>query len=218
LEDVGGSDLVEGFGMIEDAGVAALGCDDLEPGGVGGAVAEELVGEKCAGFWGFGAVGEVEHPAGEDVGEVDEVSGHGMAVLLHDVDALFYLQPVSGVAADGLGVVGDEGDGAGSGGLAGFNHEAGEQAGVFDAVHEGSGAGFDVEDEGVEALGELFGHDAGGDEVGGFDGGGMVAQGVEDAVGGDERRGLADEAGAALAEDLFEAGERELGGEAGDGF
>ena len=59
MEDVGGSDLVEGFGMIEDAGVAALGCDDLEPGGVGGAVAEELVGEKCAGFWGFGAVGEV---------------------------------------------------------------------------------------------------------------------------------------------------------------
>ena len=98
------------------------------------------------------------------------------------------------------------------------DHEVGEEAGVFVGAHEGSGAGFDVEDESVEALGELFGHDAGGDEVGGFHGGGVVAEGVEDAVGGDEGGGLADEGGAALAEDLFEAGEGELGVEAGDGF
>ena len=46
----------------------------------------------------------------------------------------------------------------------------------------------------------------------------MVAEGVEDAVGGDEARGLADEGGAALTEDFGEAREGELGVEAGDGF
>ena len=56
------------------------------------------------------------------------------------------------------------------------------------------------------------------DEVGGFDGAGVVAEGVEDAVGGDQARGLADERGSALAQDLFEARHGELGVEAGDGF
>ena len=62
-------------------------------------------------------------------------------------------------------------------------------AGVFVGGHEGAGAGFDVEDEGVEVFGEFLAHDAGGDEVGGLDGAGVVAQGVEDAVGGDEAWG-----------------------------
>ena len=47
---------------------------------------------------------------------------------------------------------------------------------------------------------------------------GVVAHAVEDAVGGDEFWGLADEGGAAAAQDFFEAGHGELGVEAGDGF
>ena len=91
-------------------------------------------------------------------------------------------------------------------------------AGVVVGLHEGATAGLDVEDEGVEVFGELLAHDAGGDEVGGLDGAGVVAEGVEDAVGGDEGGGLADERGPALAEDFGEALEGDLGVEAGDGF
>ncbi len=141
-----------------------------------------------------------------------------MAAALEDVDALHDFEPVAGEAADGLAVAGDEGDGAGAGGFAGLDHEAGEEAGVVGVLHEGAGAGFDVEDEGVEALGELFAHDAGGDQVGAFDCRGVVAEGVENAVGGHEPGCLADERGSALAENLLEAGEGELGIEAGDGF
>ena len=50
----------------------------------------------------------------------DEVGGQGVATALHDVDALADLAPVAGEAAEGLGHVGEEGDGAGAGGFAGL--------------------------------------------------------------------------------------------------
>jgi hypothetical protein len=81
---------------------------------------------------------------------------------------------------------GEEGDGAGAGGSPVCDHEFGELQGFLVGGHEGAAAGLDVEDEGVEAFGELLAHDAGGDEVGRFDGAGVVAKGVEDAVGGDQ--------------------------------
>ena len=156
-EGAGGGGLVEGGGVFEDGDVAALGCDDLEPGFVGGAAEEDLVGELCAGFGGGGVAGEVEHPAGEDVGELDEVGGHGVAALpLHDVDALPDFDPVAGEAAEGLVHGGEEGDGAGAGGFAGLDHELGEELGFFVGGHEGAAADFDVEDEGVEALRRVF--------------------------------------------------------------
>ncbi len=46
----------------------------------------------------------------------------------------------------------------------------------------------------------------------------MVAEGIEDAVGGDEARGLSDEGDAALFEGEEDLVEGELGVEAGDGF
>ena len=98
------------------------------------------------------------------------------------------------------------------------DHELGEEFGFLVGGHEGAGADFDVEDESVEAFGEFLAHDAGGDEVGRFDGAGVVAEGVEDAVGGDDRGGLADEGGAAFGKDVDELWEGELGVEAGDGF
>ena len=56
------------------------------------------------------------------------------------------------------------------------------------------------------------------DEERRLDGAGVVAEGIEDAVGGDDFGGLADEGGAALFEDVAHLGERELGVEAGDGL
>ena len=195
-----------------------MSVDDFEEGFEGCAGGEDFVGERCAVFGSVGVAGEVEHPAGEDVGEFDEVGGHGVTVLLHDVDALPDFDPVAGEAAEGLVHAGEEGDGAGAGGFAGLHHELGEEFGFFVGGHEGAGADFDVEDEGVEALGEFLAHDAGGDEEGGFDGAGVVAEGVEDAVGGDDFRGLADEGGAAFFQGVDELREGELGVEAGDGF
>ena len=70
----------------------------------------------------------MEHRAGEDVGEFDEVCGHGVADLLHDVDALLYFEPVAGEATKGLVVGGEQGNGAGASESAGLDHEGGEMA------------------------------------------------------------------------------------------
>jgi hypothetical protein len=71
--------------------------------------------------------GEVEHPAGEDVGEFDQVGGHRVSVLLHDVDALPDLDPVAGESAEGFVHGGEERGGAGAGGFAGLDHEFGKE-------------------------------------------------------------------------------------------
>ena len=141
---------------------------------------------------------EVEHPAGEDVGELNEIARHGVACAAHDVDALPYLHPVAGEAAKRLVHAGEEGDGAGAGGLAGTDHQLGQESGFFVSGHEGAGADLDVEDQGVEALGKLLAHNAGGDEERGFYCAGVVAESVEDAVGGDDSGRLADEGGSAF--------------------
>src|SRR6202011_3165756 len=119
----------------------------------------------------------------------------------HNVDALPYFDPVAGEAPEGLVHGGEQRHGAGSGEGAGLDHEVGEVAGVVVGLHECSAAGLDVENEGVEGLGEFLAHNAGGD-----------------AVGGDEGGGLADEGGSAGLEGIEELLEGELGVEAGDGF
>ncbi len=217
-EGAGGGRLVVRGGVVEDGCVAALGCNDLQPRFVGVSAAEYFVGQGGSLFGGGGTSGEMEHPAGEDVGEFDEVGGHGMPVLLHDVDALPDFDPVAGEAAERLVHAGEERDGARVGGFAGLHHKLGEIFRLFIGRHEGPGADFDIENESVEALGEFLAHDTGGDEEGRFDGAGVVAQGVENAVGWDEFRSLADESGAAFFQSQEELVERELGVEAGDGF
>ena len=191
--------IVVGF-AFEEGDVSSLGLDDFEEGFEGCAAGEDFVGERGAAFGSVGVSGEVEHPAGKDVCEFDEIGGHGMAVLLHDVDALPYFNPVAGEAAERLVHAGEECDGASAGRLAGLDHKPGEEFGAFVGGHEGPGADFDVEDQSVEAFGELLAHDAGGDEEGGFYSAGVIAESVEDAVGGDDFWGLADEGGSALFE------------------
>ena len=82
-EGAGGGGFVVGGGLASPSKMemsSALGFDDFEEGFEGGAAAEDFVGECCAIFGGVGVAGEVEHPAGEDVGEFDEVGGHGVTV------------------------------------------------------------------------------------------------------------------------------------------
>ena len=73
LEDARRARLVECGGVAEDAGVSALCGDDLQPGLVGGAGAQQIVGELRAGL-GSGALSrEMQHPAAEDVRQLDQV-------------------------------------------------------------------------------------------------------------------------------------------------
>ena len=217
-EDGGSAGGVEAGGMVEDGDIATLGVDHLEEEREGGAVVEGGFGELVAGVRGFGFAAEVDHPAGEDEGELTEVFALGRALAAEKKDRFDDFDPVAGGGAEGLAHVSEEGDGAGSGGLGRGDHEGGEEFGVILLTQKGAGAGFYVEDEGVEAGGEFFGENAGADEAGVFDGGGKVAEGIEDAVSGDERRGLADDGTAAAVEDGFELVEGERGAEAGDGF
>ena len=160
----------------------------------------------------------MKHPACQGDGKLDQVGREGVRAVLEDVDALPDLEPVTGEATEGLLHCGEEGNGAGSGGLAGLDHEFGEVPGIFIGLHESSGAGFDVEDQAVKVFGELLAHDAGGDEEGALDGAGVVAQPVENAISGDEGGGLAGHSDVAFGEDAGEVGDGELGVEAGDGF
>ena len=75
-----------------------------------------------------------------------------------------------------------------------------------------------IEDEGVDALGELLAHDGAGDERDALDGRGDVAESVELLVCGTDAAGLSEEAAAERGDQFAEAWEGLLGGEAGDGL
>ncbi len=125
---------------------------------------------------------------------------------------------MAGEPAEGLAHVGDQRDALFAHALGGVDHDFGERDRIFILAHESAGAGFHVEDQRVDAFGELFAHDGGADEADVLDGGGGVAQGVDFLVGGSDLGGLPDEGHAAFAKDALEIGESERGVEAGDGF
>lgn len=150
----GGFVMVGGVGVaFEDGEVSSLSLDDFEEGLEGRAAAENFIGERGAISGSLGVASEIEHPAGENVGELNEIRGEGMAVLLHDVDALPDLDPIAGEAAEGFVHAGEKCDGACAGGFAGLHHELGEEFGFFVGGHEGAGTDFDIENKGVEAFG-----------------------------------------------------------------
>ena len=161
---------------------------------------------------------EMDHPCGELKGKFAEVFASGVALVAEEFDGLDEFDPVSGGVAERLAHVCEEGDGAGSGGFGSRDEQGSEEFGFGGIAEEGSGAGFDIEDQSVQAGGEFFAEDGGADESGGFDGTGAVAESVEDAVGGDEIGGLADDGGSRVAEDGFEFRERKCSAEAGNGF
>ena len=171
--------------------------------------------EDAAFVDGLGAFAEKKHPGGKLEAQFAEI---GRAAAAEYFDALDDFIGMAGHAAERLVHVGDQRDHFLAHALAGLDHDFGEADGIFFALHERAGTGFDVEDQRVNAFGKLLAHDRGADETDIFDGGGDIAQGVDFLVGRSDFRGLADQAHAAFAENVAEFLEREIDVEAGDGF
>jgi hypothetical protein len=164
--------------------VPALGGDHRAPGVHGAAVGERGLDVGVA------HPGGLEHLAGERAGQLDHVGG---AAAGEHLERLAHLEAVAGGAAERGGHVGQQRDGAHARVGAEVDHGAGELAGVGLVLHEGARAGLDVEGERGGALGDLLGHDRGGDQRDRLDGAGDVAQGVELLVRrGEARAGRAD--------------------------
>src|SRR5271170_7133083 len=139
-----------------------------------------------------------------------------MALAAEDIDSFPYLEPVAGEAAEGLVHVGEQGDSPGAGGFPGLDHERGEIERLCFRLEKCSGAGLYVQDQAVESGSKLFAHDRSADKVGALDRAAMVAERIDDPVGGNEVFGLAGEGDPVLLEQLEDFIERELGAEAGD--
>jgi hypothetical protein len=73
----------------------------------------------------------MDHPAGEDERELAQVFAFGGRWLRSSSTDSTKLDPVAGGAAQRLAHVGEQGDGAGSGGFGGGHHEGGQILGVF---------------------------------------------------------------------------------------
>ena len=125
FEDAGCAGLVEG-GIAEDRKIAALGLDHLEENGQGRAVFQGGFSELAAGKRCGRLAAEMEHPAGKNEGKLAEVFAFRRAVVAEELDRFGDLDPVSGGAAQGLAHIGEQGDGAGTGGLGGGDHEGGQ--------------------------------------------------------------------------------------------
>jgi hypothetical protein len=87
---------------------------------------------------------------------------------------------------------------------------------VVDVAHERARAALDVEDEALDALGQLLRHDAGRDERDAVHRGGDVAQGVKCAVCRGQALGLAHHAEAHVEHAASKFSVRECGAQAGD--
>ena len=215
-EDIGaGLGLREKPRIIDDTLVTALQANALLEFLLCLAGGDHGFGEEAAILDGFGAVAEKKHPGGKLDAQLDEIGGTS---AVENLDAFSNFVRMAGHAAKRLVHVGNKSDDFLFHALAGFDHEFGEENGIFFALHEGAGTGFDVENEGVDAFGEFFAHDGGTDEADIFDSGSGVAQGVDFFVGGSNFGGLTDEAHAAFAEHAVKILQGEIYVEAGDGF
>ena len=102
--------------------------------------------------------------------------------------------------------------------LAGFHHQLGQVRGILLVLHEGAGTGFYVENQSVDALGELLAHDGRANQEWALDGAGDVAQRVELSIGRSNLGGLADHGAAAGFQNSTELRDRQIHVEAGDCF
>ncbi len=119
--------------------------------------------------------------------------------------------------ADGRAHVGEQGDDLLACAGPDAHQGRGERSGrVLDALHERAAADLHVEHQRVDAFGELLREDAGHDQRDGLHRRGHVAQRVDALVGGGDARGLTDETGAHLGDDLVETSDVEIHTEAGD--
>ena len=211
----GGGDAEVALEVFEEALGAAEGGDhavEALGGGAGGEGVAELAG-------GVGGVGG-EAGGGEELGA--QRHGHVVEagvdlVAAEEAGGVGDLERVAGGGGERLVHVGDERAGGAAGAGRDLDQRLGQGAGVVQGGHEGAGAGLDVEDEGVEAGGELLGEDRGGDEVDRLDRAGDVTDRIEAAVGGGDVGGLADDGAADVRDDAAEGLGVGLRGVAGDG-
>ncbi len=171
--------------------------------------------ERAACSDGFRAAAQDEHPGGKFQAQFAQIV---RAFAVEDFDAFLDFERVADFAAQRLLHVGDERDDFFAHAHAGFDHQLGEIFGVFLLFHERAVAGFYVEHQRVNSLRHFFAHDGGGDQVGAFDCGGDVAQGVELFIGGRDFGGLADQGAMSQRERAAEFCELQIYVEAGDGF
>ena len=201
--------------IVNDAFIAALETNALLEFFLGLAGDDHLFGKLAAFFEGLGAFAEKKHPCGKFDAQFAEFRS---AAAAENIDALGDFVGVAGHAAKWLVHIGNERDDFFAHALAGFDHDFSEANGIFFAFHEGTRAGFDVEDESVDAFRKFLAHDRSADETDIFDRGSNIAERVDFFVGRGDFRGLADEAHAAFAQNTDEFFERKIYVEAGDGF
>ncbi|OPZ82146.1 MAG: hypothetical protein BWY77_00309 [bacterium ADurb.Bin431] len=154
-----------------------------------------------------------EHLHPEGVGDLHEVF---RSASLQGLEHLAHLEPVAGGVAERLVHVCDHGHGWQAVQSGCMDDALGQGLGAADLGHKGSPAALDIHHQAVDAFGEFFTENAGGDERDGGDGGGAVAQGVDALVGRDKPLVLADHRHPEVAHLVVKGGRRQLGFKAGD--
>ena len=160
--------------VVEEARRAAEGRDhavEALGGGAGGeGVADPRGARRSASAR---EAGGGEELAAERDGDVVEPAVD--LVAAQEAGGVRHLERVAGGGGERLVHVGDERAGRAAGAVRHLDQRLGERAGVVQRRHEGAGAGLHVEDQRVEAGGELLRQDRGGDEVDRLDRAGDVA-------------------------------------------
>src|SRR2546425_8272795 len=207
--------LRQAAGLIHDTRIATLERNSLLEFFPGFAAFDERVREGAGFVKGLHALAKVEHPSGELDGERAKIF---RAATAEHFDAFDNLQGVAGDAAERLIHIGYKSNDLFAEAAAGIDHQLGEAHGIFLTLDEGARTKLHVENQRVNAFGQLLAHDRGADEGMILDGGRNIAQGVNFLVGGGDFRRLADQTHATFAENATEVGEREIDAEAGDGL
>src|SRR2546425_3741876 len=207
--------LRQAAGLIHDSRIATLERNSLLEFFPGLAAFDERVREGAGFVEGLHALAKVEHPGGKFDAERAKIF---RAAATEHFDAFGNLQGVAGDAAERLIHVRYESNDLLAEAAAGIDHQLGEAYGVFLTLDEGARTELYVENQRVNAFGQLLAHDRGADEGMILDGGRNIAQGVNFLVRGSDLRRLADQAHAAFAENATEVGQREIDVEAGDGL
>ena len=150
-------------------------------------------------------------------GEGHVAQGAGRAAGEH-VDGLLYFEGVADVHAQGLIHIGDQRREAAAAEVADAHHVLGQFAGLFRRVHDGAGAGLDIEHHHVAAGGQFFREDGGDDQRQAVHRFGDVAQGVEHLVRRGQFGGLAGDGAADGADDGLELVHLQVNAHARDGL
>ncbi len=201
--------------IVDRADVASLQLDHLAESLEGFAGGDDLLGELLALRHRLGHAPEKEHPGCQFEAELAQIR---RTAAVQYLDALLHFERVAHHAAERLVHVGDERDHLLAHALASFDHEFGEEDGVFLFFHERAGAGLHVEHERVGALRQFLAHDRGADEVRTLDRAGNVAQCVQLAIRRSDLLGLANHGASAGLENAMELGHGETYAKSGNGF